>query len=83
MIMEVEADDRSRLSLGKAGVQPGQRYRVETDPDGTVRLTPVTSVPTREMDLLRDPDTQQRILAGLDQAARGETRDLGDFQRYA
>jgi hypothetical protein len=79
---EVEADDRGRVSLGKAGARPGRRYRVEADPGGLVKLTPVVSVPEREMDLLRDPDTQQRILAGVKQIKDHGGHDLGTFSHY-
>lgn len=82
MTFEIEADDRGRLSLGKAGARPGRRYCVDVAPDGSIMLTPMVSIPERELDLLRDPDTQQRLLTGLGQAAQGETHDLGDFQQY-
>jgi hypothetical protein len=80
---ETVTDERGRLSLGKAGAQPGRRYRVEELPDGEIRLTPMVSVPEREVDLLLDHNTRQRIVDGLAQAERGETRDRGDFTQYA
>jgi hypothetical protein len=40
----VEADERGRVSLGRAGVRPNQRYVAHAEPDGTVILTPAAVV---------------------------------------
>lgn len=42
----------------------------------------MVSVPEREMDLLRDPDTQQRLHAGLQQIREHGGHDLGSFSHY-
>lgn len=80
---ETETDSRGRVSLGRAGAGPGTRYRVDSLPDGEIRLLPVVSVPQREMPLLQDPALAQRVTTALDDAREGRTRDLGDFARYA
>jgi hypothetical protein len=48
-VAEAEVDSRGRVSLGKAGAEPGRRYRVERNIDGVLILTPVVSIPEREM----------------------------------
>jgi hypothetical protein len=46
---ESEADARGRVALGRAGARPGRRYQVRADDDGVIILTPVVSIPEREM----------------------------------
>ncbi|MFF2751943.1 hypothetical protein ACFVVA_41210 [Kitasatospora sp. NPDC058048] len=81
-VAETEVDSRGRVSLGRAGAKPGRRYRVESNPDGVLLLTPVVSIPEREMQVWTDPLLAERIRAGIEQAQRGETVDLGDFSKY-
>jgi hypothetical protein len=81
-VAEIEVDPRGRLSLGKAGATPGRRYRVESNVDGVLVLTPVVSIPEREMQLWIEPGLRQRISDGLEQAALGKTHDRGDFSQY-
>ncbi|WP_049653487.1 hypothetical protein [Kitasatospora sp. MY 5-36] len=81
-VAETEVDSRGRVSLGRAGAKPGRRYRVESNPDGVLLLTPVVSIPEREMQVWTNPLLAERIRAGIEQAQRGETVDLGDFSKY-
>lgn len=81
-VAETEVDSRGRVSLGRAGAKPGRRYRVEADPDGVLLLTPVVSIPEREMQVWTDPLLAQRIRAGIEDARAGKTSDLGDFSQY-
>ncbi|WP_031509443.1 hypothetical protein [Streptomyces megasporus] len=81
-VAEIEVDPRGRVSLGKAGATPGRRYRVQSNIDGVLVLTPVVSIPEREVQLWTDPSLQKRILDGLEQAANGRTHDRGDFSQY-
>lgn len=57
----VEADDRGRVSLGRAGVQPNQRYVAHAEPDGTVVLTPAAVVTTYEARFLGNPSLVEQI----------------------
>jgi len=57
----VEADDRGRVSLGRAGVKPNQRYVAHTEPDGTVVLTPAAVVTTYEAKFLRNAVLVEQI----------------------
>ncbi|WP_282206830.1 hypothetical protein [Kitasatospora fiedleri] len=81
-VAETEVDSRGRVSLGRAGAKPGRRYRVESNPDGVLLLTPVVSIPEREMQVWTDPLLAARIRAGIEQAENGKTIDLGDFSQY-
>lgn len=53
--LEVELDSRQRLPLGRI-VQPHQqRFRVSVLASGEYLLTPVVSIPERELAMLRNP----------------------------
>jgi len=81
-VAEVEVDSRGRVSLGKAGAEPGRRYRVEQRIDGVLLLIPVVSIPEREMIVWRNPELASEIREALDEANRGDTVDLGSFDQY-
>jgi hypothetical protein len=78
-IAETEVDSRGRVSLGRAGAEPGRRYRVERNIDGVLLLIPVVSIPEREMIVWRDPELARTILEGIDQAAAGQTVERPGF----
>lgn len=80
-VTEAEVDGRGRVSIAKAGAESGTRYRVSRRPDGEILLTPVVSVPRREMLVWENPELASTILTGIAEAERRETRDLGDFTR--
>ena len=71
-VAEAEVDSRGRVSLGRAGAEPGRRYRVERNVDGVLLLIPVVSIPEREMVVWRNPDLMVEIREGLEAAERGE-----------
>jgi hypothetical protein len=81
-VAEVEVDSRGRVSLGKAGAEPGRRYRVEQRVDGVLLLIPVVSIPEREMIVWRNPELAAEIRQGLLEAEEGRTADLGSFEQY-
>ena len=60
-VAEVEVDSRGRVSLGKAGAEPGRRYRVQQRVDGVLLLIPVVSIPEREMVVWRNPELAAEI----------------------
>lgn len=57
----VEADDRGRVSLGRAGVQPNQRYVAHAEPDGTVVLTPAAVVTMYEARFLANTELVEKV----------------------
>jgi hypothetical protein len=81
-VAEAEVDSRGRVSLGRAGAEPGRRYRVERNVDGVLLLIPVVSIPEREMVVWRNSELAAEIREGLAAAERGETEDLGSFEQY-
>jgi hypothetical protein len=78
-IAETEVDSRGRVSLGRAGAEPGRRYRVERNIDGVLLLIPVVSIPEREMIVWRDPELARTILQGIDEAEAGQTIERPGF----
>jgi len=78
---EVAVDSRRRVTLGPAATH--ERYRVRVQEDGDIVLTPLVSIPARELDLWNDPDLLASVKRGLAQAAAGDVHDLGDFEQYA
>ena len=83
VVTETEVDSRGRVSLGRAGAEPGRRYRVARNIDGVLLLTPVVSIPERELIVWENPVLAERIRTGVAEAQAGRTADLGDFTGYA
>ena len=82
-VAEAEVDSRGRVSLGKAGAEPGRRYRVERNIDGVLILIPVVSIPEREMIVWRNPELAASVREGIAEAKAGQTIDRGSFAKYA
>ena len=51
--------------------------------DGVLLLTPVVSIPERELIVWAKPALAERICIGITEAQAGRTVDLGDFTGYA
>ncbi len=83
VVTETEVDSRGRVSLGRAGAEPGRRYRVARDIDGVLLLTPVVSIPERELIVWENPALAERIHTGIAEAQAGRTVELGDLTGYA
>ena len=82
-VAEAEVDARGRVSLGKAGAEPGRRYRIKRNIDGVLLLIPVVSIPEREMIVWRNPELAASIREGIAQAESGQTVERGSFEQYA
>jgi hypothetical protein len=80
---EVVADERSRLSFGKAGVRRDDKYAVAVSDEGEILLTPLVSIPKRELLVWEDELVRASLGRALAQSAAGEVEDLGDFSQYA
>ena len=80
---EVVADDRARIPFGKAGVRRDDRYAIAVDDDGSILLTPLASIPKRELLVWKDAQLRDSLARGLVQSAAGETVELGDFTQFA
>jgi hypothetical protein len=82
-IGEVSADERSRIAVGKAGVRRDDRYAVAVSDDGEILLTPLVSIPKRELLVWENAQIREALSLGLLQSAAGKTRSLGDFTQFA
>jgi hypothetical protein len=83
IVGESEADGRGRVALGRAGARPGRRYQVRSDDDGVIVLTPVVSIPEREMLVWENPQLAEQVRNALADVESGRSVDLGDFAQYA
>ncbi len=83
--MEVEVDERQRISLGKVIDKSVRRLRVEQLSGGELLLTPVVSLSQRELSVLADPERVATIRQGLEEAELGKVRRYGPgyFTRLA
>lgn len=79
---EASADERSRIAFGKAGVRRDDRYAVAVNDDGEILLTPLVSIPKRELLVWENEQVRAGLAAALAQSAAGQTADLGDFMQY-
>lgn len=77
-----QPDAKKRLSLGEA-LAGGVAYNIYRNTLGQLILDPVKTIPLSEAWVWEDPTAIASIRRGLEQAARGETHDLGDFSRFA
>jgi hypothetical protein len=81
-VTETVVDSRRRVSLGKAGVAENTRYSVSVSDDGDLLLTPLASIPARELFLWSRPELLDSVRRGMAQASRGELHNLGSFERF-
>jgi len=80
---ELTADDRSRIAFGKAGVHRDDRYAVAINDHGEIMLTPMASIPKRELIIWENEELRAALARGLADSAAGRVTDLGDFTQYA
>ncbi|WP_240753151.1 hypothetical protein [Microbacterium sp. K41] len=80
---EVVADERARIAFGKAGVRRDDRYAIAVNDDGEILLTPLVSIPKRELVVWENQLVRQELAEGLRQSAAGEVVDLGSFAEFA
>ena len=70
-IVVLAADDRARIAFGRAGVHHNDRFLVSTRPSGEILLTPLASIPKREMLVWEDQALRESLLRGLADASQG------------
>lgn len=78
-VIEVTADSRARIPIGKAGAHQNDRYLVYTSDDGNILLTPVESVPKRELLIWENDSVRESLMRGAAQASAGQTRRRDDL----
>lgn len=80
---EVSADERSRIAFGKAGVRRDDKYAVAVNDHGDILLTPLVTIPKRELLVWEDEQIRASLAVGLAQSAANDLVDLGDFTQFA
>lgn len=78
-VAEVTADDRARITIGKARVRSNDRFLISTHPNGEILLTPMASIPKRELIIWEDEQVRTSLLRGMAQADAGQTVPAGDL----
>lgn len=81
-IGEVVADERSRIAFGKAGVRKDDRYAIAVNDDGEILLTPLASIPRRELLVWENAELRASLARGLEQSAAGDVVTLGSFAEH-
>ena len=72
-VIEVTADDRARIPFGRVGVRGNERFLVSRNASGEVLLTPMASIPRRELIIWQDASVRESLNRGLDDLAQGRT----------
>ncbi len=78
-ITEVTADDRARIAFGRVGVRRDDRFLVSRRPTGEILLTPMASIPQRELLIWEDESLRESLLRGLGDAASGRVTARDDL----
>lgn len=78
-VAEVAADDRARIAFGRAGVHRNDRFLVSTRSTGEILLTPLTSIPKRELLVWEDDSLRESLLRGLADASQGRVSQRDDL----
>jgi hypothetical protein len=75
-VTEVTVDDRARIPVGKAGAQKHDHYAVSKNQDGAILLTPLASIPKRELLIWENAELRASLFRGLAEAAEGKAKRL-------
>lgn len=78
-VAEVTADDRSRIAFGRAGVHRNERFLVSTRSTGEILLTPLASIPKRELLVWEDDSLRESLLRGLADSSQGRVSRRDDL----
>lgn len=75
-VAEVTADERARIPVGRAGAHKDDRYAVSVNDDGAILLTPMASIPKRELLVWENDQLKASLFRGLADAAEGKIKRL-------
>lgn len=75
-VAEVTADERARVAVSKAGAHKNDRYAVSVNAEGAILLTPLASIPKRELLVWENDELRASLFRGLADAAEGKARAL-------
>ena len=77
-VSEVSADGRARIPFGRVGVQRNERFLVSRNASGEILLTPLASIPRRELIIWENQELRESLLRGLADVAAGRVREMDD-----
>ena len=77
-VIEVTADDRARIPFGRVGVHRNERFLVSRHASGEILLTPMASIPRRELLIWENAALRESLVRGLADAAAGRVIELDD-----
>lgn len=78
-VAEVAADDRARIAFGRAGVHRNDRFLVSVRSSGEILLTPLASIPKRELLVWEDDALRESLMRGLADASQGRVSRRDDL----
>ncbi|MGX9790395.1 hypothetical protein [Mycobacterium sp. MMS18-G62] len=78
-VTEVTADDRGRIAFGRIGVHRNDRFLVSRRASGELLLTPMASIPQRELLVWENESVRHSLLRGLADAAAGRVSRRDDY----
>ncbi|MGH3683545.1 MAG: hypothetical protein ACRDRU_02385 [Pseudonocardiaceae bacterium] len=78
-VAEVTADERARIAFGRAGVRRNDRFLVSTRSTGEILLTPLASIPKRELLVWEDEELRTSLLRGLADVTQGRVARRDDL----
>lgn len=78
-VVEVVADDRARIPFGRVGVHRNERFLVSRNAAGEILLTPMASIPRRELLIWEDQSVRESLDRGLGDVAEGRVSAWDDL----
>ena len=78
-VTEVSADDRARIAFGRVGVHRNDRFLVSRRQSGEILLTPLASIPRRELVIWENDELRESLLRGLGDVGAGRVEPLEDL----
>jgi hypothetical protein len=78
-MIEVTADDRAPIPFGRVGGHRNERFLVSRNAAGEILLTPMASIPRRELMIWEDASVRESLQRGLADVAHGRVGSLDDL----
>lgn len=77
----VQADARGRVEIGAS--EQNEEYHLSVNSRGQILLTPLRTIPEREVWLWRNPEAMESVRRGLEESAAGHVSEPVSFAQYA
>lgn len=78
----VRADAKGRVSLARFLGDGPIDLDVKVDDDGKIILTPLATIPERELWLYKNPKALEALRSGIQQVGEGKVKSRGSFAKY-